>query len=97
MLSPEDYRLSMRVSARAKTDTPDLRTLLIHRLRAAPKAVLRLSNARDLATADMDRYGAYCEPCGQWIKRPDWGDDWECPYCHTLYRIEVAVFSAVHP
>jgi hypothetical protein len=95
MLRPEDYQLSMRVSARAKDDRPDLRTLLIHRLRPAPKAILRLSNSRDLATADMDRYGAYCEPCREWTRRPDWADDWECPLCGTLYRIEFAVFSAV--
>lgn len=95
MLSPEDFRLSMRVSARAKQELPGLRTLLIHRLRPTVKAVLRLSNSRDIATADMDRYGAYCEQCGRWTRRPDWADDWECPNCHTEYRIEFAVFSAV--
>jgi hypothetical protein len=96
MLNRLDYLLSMRISPRAKNDTPNLRTLIIHRLRPDTKAVLRISNSRDLAEALMEHYAAYCEKCSVWVKRPDWADDWDCPHCGTRYQLELAVYSEVN-
>jgi hypothetical protein len=95
MLSRPDYLLSMRISARARNDTSDLRTILLHRLRPDAKAVLRLSNSRDLTEARMEHYSVYCENCSRWERHPDWGDDWECPQCGTKYQMELAVYSAI--
>lgn len=95
MLNRPDYLLSMRISARAKNDPPNLRTMLIHRLRPVTKSVLRLSNSRDLVTAEMEDYSMYCEKCENWANKPDWADDWECPVCGTQYQMELAVYSAI--
>ena len=93
-----DHKLSMRISPRArdgKEPQRDMRSLLVHRLRQTPKAVLRLSNSRDLGTAVAGDYSMYCEPCGRFFPSPDWDDDWICPQCERYYVTEMVIMSAV--
>ncbi|MFD8650670.1 hypothetical protein [Streptomyces mirabilis] len=97
-LSPRDYHHSMKLSPRSKgRDREDgLRSLLVHRLRDAAKAVLRLPLTDNIATAeDAQRYKIHCEPCGKWFPLNGWAEELQCPHCSQLYVIEFAVFSAV--
>lgn len=92
-LSQQDYALSMRTSRRsARGDADGLRSLLVHRLRPGVKAVLRLRLSTPL---DSLNYRVHCEPCDRWINVEGGGEDFRCPCCRTLYRLEYAVFAAV--
>ncbi|MEU6362214.1 hypothetical protein [Streptomyces albidoflavus] len=95
-LSPSDHRLSMRISPRPHgEDSTALRTLLVHRLRRAAKAVVRLPLAKDAAAADKaSAYTVFCEPCGKWFALPAWGEEIECPRCERLFVLEFAVLTA---
>jgi hypothetical protein len=95
-LTEADYRLSMGVSQRRRhgKERLGLRSMLIHRLRPAPKAILRLSNSRSMP-APPEEFNVFCERCGQWVDNPDWADDWTCPGCGTLYATEMVIFSAI--
>lgn len=108
-LREDDHELSMRLSPRTRAErdgapSRETRSLIVHRLRDAPKAVRRLSMSRDLATADDEDYSVYCEPCGEWFQGsrwgedgPDWaeGDDFLCPTCGRLYVAETVIYSMV--
>jgi hypothetical protein len=95
-LSSRDYRLSMRTSPRPQgREDEGLRSLLTHRLRDAAKAVVRLPLKSNIATAALKKYSVYCEPCRDWLRLPQWGEEINCPKCGRLYVLELAVFSAV--
>ncbi|QDN94916.1 hypothetical protein FNV58_00890 (plasmid) [Streptomyces sp. RLB1-9] len=97
-LSEPDYQLSMRTSPRARADERNqgLRSLLVHRLRDAAKAVVRLPNRTSIATAHSGRYTVHCETDNIWFGLPDWGEEIECPgECGQIFALEFAVFSAV--
>lgn len=66
-LSDRDFKLSMRVSRKGNKyeDGSKLRNLLVHRLRFARKAVLRIPLKKNLATAGINTYSVHCEPCGK--------------------------------
>jgi hypothetical protein len=97
-LSDRDYRLSMFTSRRAREEgrNDGLRSLLVHRLRDASKAVLRIPLKRNLAKADdASDYSVYCEPCDAWFVLDDWGEEVRHKKCGRLYALEFAVFSLV--
>ncbi|MBZ3908228.1 hypothetical protein ACRWOO_29125 [Streptomyces sp. NEAU-PBA10] len=96
-LSQRDFKLSMRISP-MRPNSPDdegLRSLLVHRLRGAAKAVARIPLKANLATAGLKKYSVHCEPCRSWFDLPEWGEEVTCPKCERLYALELAVFSAV--
>lgn len=97
-LDPRDYKLSMKVSPRAKEENRNegLRTLVLNRLRDAEKAVLRLPLKRNIATADeASAYSAHCETCGEWFTLREWGEEIRHDKCGQVYVLESAVFSKV--
>ncbi|MEV7674994.1 hypothetical protein [Streptomyces sp. NPDC088752] len=98
-LSPEDRQLSMRISPRSRADREgapaNLRTLLVHRLRNAAKAVLRLPMSANIDTADTGRYTLHCEPCNQWTRPGDWAEEFVCGHCQRVYALEFAVYSEI--
>lgn len=97
-LRGRDYQLSMRVSPRARNDFENdgLRSLLVHRLRDAAKAVARISLKRDLATADTaDAYNVHCEPCDAWFVLRKWGEEVVHEKCGRVYVLEMAIFSEI--
>jgi hypothetical protein len=96
-LSERDYQLSMRTSPRSPREERNegLRSLLVHRLRDAAKAVVRLPNRTNIATADSGHYTVHCEPCSRWFPLPDWGEEIKSPCCGQVYVLELAVFSAL--
>ncbi|MCX4826663.1 hypothetical protein OG883_44285 [Streptomyces sp. NBC_01142] len=96
-LSPRDFRLSMKISPMRPNGPDDegLRSLLVHRLRDAAKAVARIPLKANLATAGLKKYSVHCEPCRAWFDLPEWGEEVTCPKCGRLYALELAVFSAV--
>lgn len=81
-----DYRLSMQISRRPRTDTEGLRTLLIHRLRPPQKAVWRWS----LQSAQRS---VHCEPCRRWFHGVDAAEAWDCPGCGRKYVAEVVIYT----
>lgn len=97
-LNEPDYRLSMRTSPRARheEDNEGWRSLLVHRLRDAAKAVVRLPNKADIATAHSGCYTVHCEPCGKWFGLPDWGEEITAPCCGRVFALEFAVLSCVY-
>ncbi|MFJ6752353.1 hypothetical protein ACIQNI_29840 [Streptomyces sp. NPDC091266] len=97
LLSKSDFRLSMRIGRKPVEDRDDenLRSLLVHRLRGATKAVVRLPLKTNIATAELKKYSVHCEACGIWFAMPEWGEEVQCPKCERLYALEMAVFSAV--
>lgn len=96
-LSRIDFRLSMRISPMRpnRPDEEGLRSLLVHRLRGAAKAVARIPLNANIATAGLKKYSVHCEPCRAWFNLPEWGEEVTCPRCRRLYVLELAVFSAV--
>lgn len=97
-VEPRDYHLSMRLSRRARNavDNKGLRSLIIHRLRDTAKAALRISIKQDIAAADRaEAYSVYCEPCGDWFKLPEWGEEVHHQKCGRIYVLEFAIFSEV--
>lgn len=94
-LSERDYQLSMRTSPRSPhaENNQGLRDLLVHRLRDADKAVVRLP--RQKSGTAPGHFRVHCEPCGQWFALAAWGEEFQCPHCDQLYALEYAVFSAV--
>lgn len=98
-LSERDYRLSMLIGRRSRNSEPEenLRSLLVHRLRDAAKAVLRISLRQDLGTAGASQYQIYCEPCGKWSTLKGWAEEVVCPHCGQVYAVEFAVYSAITP
>jgi hypothetical protein len=97
LLSDRDYQWSMKISRKPRGDrgAQELRSLLVHRLRDAAKAVVRLPMKSNIATAGLNRYSVHCEPCEEWFPLPEWGEEVRCPKCKRLYALELAVFSAV--
>jgi hypothetical protein len=96
-LSSQDYGLSMKVSPRARDAgrNSGLRSLLVHRLRSASKAVLRLPLGDNISQARLGAYNVHCEPCEEWFNLPDWGEEVICPRCDRVYALELAVFSEI--
>jgi hypothetical protein len=94
ILDDRDWKLSMKISKQGQRDSGGLRSLLVHRLRSAPKAVARLPLARPIADAEPKEYSMFCEPCGRWNYKPDWETDWMCPMCGRVYVAEMVIFSA---
>lgn len=97
-LSSRDFRLSKSISPNgsrgAEQDT--LRSLIIHRLRNTPKAILRLPLKKNIATATRAaNYSVYCERCQDWFTLPQWGEEVSHPACGRLFVLELAVFTAV--
>ncbi len=91
-LDPDDYRLSMRVSQKGRVEIPGLRTLLVHRLTAGSKMVLR----RPLRPRPHDsEYVLYCEPCNVWTREDSAAELVSCPSCGRAYRLEMAVYQEV--
>ncbi|MFJ4700477.1 hypothetical protein ACIP5N_22140 [Streptomyces sp. NPDC088768] len=72
-----------------------LRSLLVHRLRDAAKAIARTPLKTNILTAGLKKYSVHCEPCRAWFDLPEWGEEVTCPKCGRLYVLELAVFSAV--
>jgi hypothetical protein len=96
LLNKPDWKLSMQLSPRARRgETTELRSLLVHRLRSAAKAVLRLPLQANIATATAGAYTVHCEPCARWFTLPDWGEEIRCDKCRRLYALEFAVFSEI--
>jgi hypothetical protein len=87
----------MRLSPRARDDgrNDGLRSLLVHRLRDGLKAVVRLPNKVNIATADSGHYNVHCEPCGEWFVLREWGEEVQHAKCGRVYALEVAVFSLI--
>ena len=88
----------MRISKRGRNDNDDtsLRSMLIHRLRDASKAVLRIPLRSNLATADRaEDYSVHCEPCNAWFTLPEWGEEIRHGKCGRVYALELAVFSEI--
>ena len=96
-LEDRDYKLSMNASPRARDPqrNKELRSMIVHRLRDAAKAVVRLPNKTDINTAHAGHYAVHCEPCVRWFPLPAWGEEIECPHCGGLFALELAVFSAI--
>lgn len=99
-LTSRDYQLSMLTSKRprggASSRDEGLRSLLVHRLRNASKAILRIPLKRNLATAeDAANYSVYCEPCDEWFVLDGWAEEVRHDKCKRLYVVEYAVFSLV--
>lgn len=90
-MDPEDYNLSMAISARGRTEPAGLRSLLVHRLSEGRKAVLRrgLRNTHKLSL--------YCEVCRRWVAHCSGAppNEWVCLSCKTWYRVEFAVYAAI--
>lgn len=89
-MDEDDYRLSMRISPRAKrdVDNEDLRTLVIHRFTDTAKAVARIG----VRTGEVS---VFCEPCDEWCRL---GTDqfparWTCPWCGRTFAMEFAVME----
>jgi hypothetical protein len=98
LMGDADWKLSMKVSQRGRRldkERPELRSMLVHRLRAAPKAVARLPLASPITDAEPKDYSMFCEPCGYWNYKPDWEADWVCPTCGRVYVAEMVIFSEV--
>ena len=89
-MAPQDYELSMRISRRPRREEPDrgLRSLIVHRLIAGPKAVFRVA----LRTG---RFSVHCEPCGQWFPVDDPLEEWQCDRCGREYEAELIVYSEI--
>lgn len=88
-LDEADYRLSMRISRRRqdRQEVHRLRSLLVHRLRQATKAVFRVA----LSGAGN---GIYCEGCGRWagpLSTPP--PMFTCPRCSRRFEVEFVVYS----
>lgn len=96
-ISRRDYQLSMRLSPRARSGESNdgLRSLYVHRLRDALKAVVRLPNKTNIVTADAGRYNVHCEPCGDWFVLREWGEEMRHDKCGRVYALEMAVFSQI--
>ncbi|GAA3087540.1 hypothetical protein GCM10020000_87970 [Streptomyces olivoverticillatus] len=95
LLTRRDFKLSTVISPKPKEGDQTLRGLLVHRLRDAHKAVLRVPLKANLATARRKDYSVHCEPCGKWFALPEWGEEVECPKCKRLFALEFAVFSVI--
>lgn len=90
-MKSEDYRLSMRISPRGRIDSPELRQLLVNRLSATTKAVLRRS-------LRFDNVSVYCERCNHWqVLKGDDLNEWTCAMCGARYRMEFAVYEQIDP
>lgn len=89
-LEERDHRLSMRISPRSPHDERNqgLRSLLIHRLAAGSKAVLRRSHQKG-------HLAVYCEPCQNWYRVREVGADWHCR-CGRRYVAELVVYAVRH-
>lgn len=91
-LDPDDYRLSMKISQKGRVEIPGLRTLLVHRLTAGSKLVLR----RPLRPRPRDsEYALFCEPCGAWTREDAAAELTSCPGCGRSYRLEMAVYQEI--
>lgn len=89
-----DYHLSMATSRRRRGgEVHPLRSLLVHRLREASKAVLRMRMSSNIATCRQ--YQIYCEPCGKWVDAIGAGEQFDCPRCGGVYVLEYAVYSRI--
>lgn len=91
LLSEADWRLSMRISPRAKRDADNqgLRGLLLHRFSDTNKAVARVGLRNHTISI-------YCEACDTWTRLDDFPLDYEydCS-CGRSYRAELVVFEEV--
>lgn len=89
MMDEADYRLSMSISRRRRDrqEVHRLRSLLVHRLSRATKAVYRVA----LSGAGN---GTYCEGCGHWagpLSPPP--RTFTCPSCSRRYEIEFVIYT----
>lgn len=96
-LDDGDWKLSMRVSPRAKRAVHDvgLRSLLVHRFSDTLKLILRRS-------LRADQVGWFCEGCDAWVHNdtvpPDvFANRLRCPRCARTYRLEFAVYEEIDP
>ena len=89
LLGPEDHKLSMRISPRARDPRANegLRSLLVHRLTEGAKLVWRRS------LRDEDQGSFFCEPCGQWTRLDEPRVEITCHGCGRVYRAEFAVYE----
>lgn len=97
-LTPDDWRLSMRIGPRAHNpdDNDNLRSLMVHRLSDTMKTVARRGLRREY------RVSWFCEPCELWVKREDdiaagLPMKVTCPTCDRHYRLELAVYEEIDP
>lgn len=91
MLSEQDYVFSMRLSPRGNRVTEPLRSLLIHRLRNAFKAVLRISIIKTLNGDDL--FGLYCEACDKWFYDQKVSLEKVCPVCNRIFVPEFILYT----
>jgi hypothetical protein len=90
-MKDEDYRLSMKISPKGKVDSSALRQLHVLRLSDTWKAILR----RPLRQINPS-LGVFCEGCSRWRRiEGDFPQEWTCPDCNLLYRMEFAVYQNV--
>lgn len=88
-LNDDDYRLSMRISARSKRgEREGLRSLLVHRLRPAAKAVGRVPLSGGAPSV-------YCEACDVWHRVGQWPMRFRCTGCARVYVVECAIYRAL--
>lgn len=97
-LAPDDWKLSMRLSPRARNPeyNDGLRSLLIHRLSDTMKLTGRRALRRE------ERVAWFCEPCDRWVTREDdltngLPTKVVCPDCERHYRLELAVYEEIDP
>jgi hypothetical protein len=70
-----------------------LRSLIVHRLRAGEKAVMRVPLSQDVRGPQAP--SILCEPCNRWVRIDGDGDFYDCEDCGRSYRMEFAVFTVV--
>jgi hypothetical protein len=95
LMSDRDWTLSMFISRRP--DRPELealRTMLLHRLRPATKAVLRRP-LRPPNHGPASSYGMFCEACRKWTHVDAVVPAWTCPGCERHYEAETVIYSEV--
>jgi ribosomal protein S26 len=93
-----DLRLSFLTTLRRKKGRDkflQLRSLLVRRLRPSAKAILRLRMRHNILTATTDKYQIFCEACLRWLNLVEWGEEFACPRCNSLYAIEFAVYTKI--
>jgi ribosomal protein S27E len=92
-LEDQDYRLSMRLSPRAREEENNegLRGLLILRLAGTAKAAWRKS-------LRSPHGSLFCEPCDRWTVRSAQPDaDVTCPSCGRQFRVETVIYREIRP
>ncbi len=82
----------MMISRRGRQpDPPDLRSLLVHRLSGAVKAIVRRS------LRNPDHLGVFCEGCDEWSVPTFAGtpEDFTCEGCQRHYQIEMVIYREI--